>query len=1256
MLFEATEDDIRVLNDYQLSDILRRLLNLEATKFGVYKSGISVALNINTADGGIDGTIKWDNGPERTDHIPCRNVMYQCKATKMTPAAAGKEVLTNPKKKPQQIKPGVNRVLSEGGAYVLFTKSELNDEQIKNCKGSIRKSFKKHLKKYAETATIEIYDASQIKSWINGYLPAIVAVKEWSRRPVISGLQTWKEWGELQGLDKNKFITDNETKSLISSIRSDVERPGNVLRLVGLSGLGKTRLVYEAIRDSYDYDPLPDRVIYVNAADGYNDLPRYVIDFKRFNYEYILIVDDCDADLHQELEKYIKNTKMSLLTLDYNADKNCCINTKKMPRASNYIIKRIILDAYDQLNESDLNRIVEFSSGFPLMAVRLVEERLDRATDIGYLRDDRLLQKLLGNQASDKHKKVITALALFEYVGIENAAYEQCQFVAEKIVRMDDASFYECVQDFKKRGLIDKRGDYIRVIPRPLAVRLAADWWEKNPSELIKSIIIDHLPNAPAQLVEALCENIPNLSFLTKAQELVKELCGERAPFGQAEVLKSVQGSRLFRAFVQVNSVATANALYKLFYRLPLEELRLVDGDTRRNLVWALERLCFRNDTFCDAARVMLVFAAAENESWSNNATGLFVKLFDTFLSGTEAPPKLRLKIVDEALLDERQEVRALAIQALEHALETTHFMRSLGAEQQGLQPPLEDWRPKVWSEAFDYWEKSLERLTEVVLINNELREQAKSAIAKNIRGLMAYGRVEALDKALSKIVSVTGRYWPEALESIKHTISFHASNMPQSGKDALDKWVALLQPESLPERLKLIVSIPPYEHEQGENGQYIDTAVNRAESLAQKCAECPEELITNFHIILKGEQRQGYAFGKALSKNLAMLKPVLDSALDVFENIPASEANPVVITAMLGEIKKRDPKLWQSSFERITKSPVLSKHYVDFVRYSRPGKIELDTILSLINHKCLTIRSVKLLSVGHALSHLKPKMICDFIGGLSEFGEEGFWVALDILFMYCHGDQKKWEACTTLFKALIMKVDFIKNPPTYPMDLYHWSEVVKILLKSTDDQLAKLVGKSIFSLLKNENQISINRHEIKDIIKFLFENGYGDSIWPMVTECLKDDDPLAEFRLGNLLSGNREQNESSNIIFNLDEEFLLDWCRKNPEFGPKFVAKAAPLYIEKSNEIVLAPIANRIIDEFGDDDDVLACLSSFMGIKTWWGSRTPELNKENSIYQILRSHPKPKVREWAARNQSHIIREIEEENRSREESEWGIS
>jgi hypothetical protein len=69
----------------------------------------------------------------------------------------------------------------------------------------------------------------------------------------------------------------------------------------------------------------------------------------------------------------------------------------------------------------------------------------------------------------------------------------------------------------------------------------------------------------------------------------------------------------------------------------------------RRDVIWALERLAEHAELFLPAAALLLALAEAENERWSNSATGVFAGLFSLAYgeaAPTELTPDYRLPVL----------------------------------------------------------------------------------------------------------------------------------------------------------------------------------------------------------------------------------------------------------------------------------------------------------------------------------------------------------------------------------------------------------------------------------------------------------------------------------------------------------------------------------------------------------------------------------------------------------------------------------
>src|SRR5262249_42755943 len=125
----------------------------------------------------------------------------------------------------------------------------------------------------------------------------------------------------------------------------------------------------------------------------------------------------------------------------------------------------------------------------------------------------------------------------------------------------------------------------------------------------------------------------------------------------------------------------------------------------RREVIWALERMAIWRELFADSARLLLKLAEFENETWGNNATGVFAGLFSPGpdrVAPTEASLEERFPVLKEALESDSGNVRLVALKAADDALESHSFSRASGAEYQGLRREPRLWRPHTWGDIFD--------------------------------------------------------------------------------------------------------------------------------------------------------------------------------------------------------------------------------------------------------------------------------------------------------------------------------------------------------------------------------------------------------------------------------------------------------------------------------------------------------------------------------------------------------------------------
>lgn len=1250
--FNIKSSDISRLSDIQLTQLLNDLLHAEAYEFGLAQSGVEVALNINVGDGGEDGLIEWQDGPPKTNYVPCRLTMFQNKATDKGPAGYANEIVrTKAVGRPPSLKPRVEEVLDAGGAYIVFTTTELNKQQKLRRITAVRKKLIDAGKKYAETCIIRVYDAAQIASWVNQFISTIVNVQSWGGLSTERGLKNFRLWSQDEELSRLSFISVESRKAILKTLTESIEEPKSCFRLMGLSGLGKTRTAFQVFKDN---EYLRSLVVYFDASHS-SDIHGLVADWVSLNRRAVIVVDNCEYRLHDSLVREVvrEGSQVSLLTLDYNIDSvSMPTKTFKLEPMSNDELLLLLEPEYkEQL--PDLDRIVDFAQGFPQMAVLLAEARLAEDPRIGELTQDQLAQKLLwrhGEAEDPTKEKILRACSLFDSFGIEAEVENQLEFIS-KLIDVDADSVFECLQDYTERGLIDRRGRTGQVVPKPLAIRLAGQWWTKSRNTKKQELIAQ----IPPDMVEGFCNQVEKMDFHSDVKELTQQLCGPKGPFGQTEVILSSRGSRFFRSFVDVNPYATAEALYQVISPLSRDQLFSIEGDTRRNLVWALEKLCYHEKLFTQSAWCLLLLAMAENETWSNNATGMFAQLYRVQLSGTAAPPELRFSLLDDAINMNSHAIDKVVIQALAAAIRTFGGSRTVGAEYQGTKPPLQEWHPKIWQEVFDFWQLAFNRLLALMNRGDEQKQEVLHYIGDSIRPFVARGQLSMLDSAIQQVVAFNGPYWPEALSSIKHTFQYDAEKLNQEAKDALNSWLELLNPKqaSLSEKLKIIVTNPPWEHKEDSDGRYIDVSEENAKKLARELSSRLEELLANLNLIFTGEQKQAYIFGYELAKYSGEYSSLVDESLNQI-----SKHESPNISFALGvyraefEYSKRD---WQKNIDRLVDDKHLVKFYVYFIRTGQIQKFHLERFLELIDKDHLLPESSNVLSSGQVTNSLNHEEISDFCINLARRGEIASWSALNIIYMYCFGDESKLDTLRDPLKEIVTTVPLWEQPARGVTDGYQWSDLIEKLLRVRDKSLVLAIGQQLIKACT----IGFNHNQLwtyyKPILLKLMKN-YEETLWPILGDAIASAEGKKRYWLKELVEHeNSFSNKMPSVLSFVSINKVINWCKKNPDSGPSFVANSVGIIEDSEEGKRPSPLFIALLENFGDKKQVRNALSANIASRGWTGSLVPHLESDKKVLSTLLDYKDVNVRGWVKNHIANTDKQIEFEKKRDEEKDIGF-
>lgn len=1063
-----------------------------------------------------------------------------------------------------------------------------------------------------------------------------------------------EDWKNIERNHNYHYASDENRAKNLDSLIAALGASRAAIRLTGASGLGKTRLLLEAIEKSQTID---DSSVLIFNAPGYEtEIKECIRSMVEDRADGLAVIENCSIDLHNHLAKEVNKTDclLKLVTIGYsNEQVDDSIHIQLSPLTDD-AIKQVLSPILIGMDPSDIDRVARFAQGYPLMATLIAEQYQKEGRLLGSIETSSVVRKLIDGDGgiTEAEKSVLSACSLFDVFGTtEGAAGEEAKFIAENVAGSELRVFDRVISTFTRRQIINRAGRYARLIPKPLALTLASEWWEQTSYERQKQLI-DNLPNS---LMQSFCTQASYLDNQPSVQRFSDRLFGGGSPFVKAEELLTERGSKLFRAFVEVNPESTSDALYHTLSERTHKQLQAIDGETRRNLVWALEKLCFHSSVFEKSSWCLLLLASAENESWSNNATGMFSQLFRVNLSGTQAKPNIRFDVLKRAIDLNQPNIELIVLEALEQAISTHGGSRTIGAEYQGTKAPLEEWRPNIWKDVFDFWQQAFDLMLILLERGTPQKDKVLSIIGHSIRGLLSNGRIEMLDAAIRKIVSINGRYWPEALDSIKSTFEYASKGMSSESSAALNSWLSLLSPASaeLPEKLKILVTNPPWEHRKGDDGHYIDIAAKNAKALATELSSNINELLPHLDSLLAGEQKQSFAFGYQLAHELDNFNNFLDHTLNCLSRI--ERANPSLVLGMYRGLFELSPSLWEEYINKLIENKNLAHHYPDFIRTGDIKKTHLDTLLELIQHGVLSANAANALSYGSVTECIEPNVIADFCLQLSKLGGQANWSALNVIYMYYFSNKDCIDSMRNELKTLVLSVPLHREQQHTASDLHHWQDLADKLLNQRDPEFAIALTNQLIDSSKH----GLNHGDIWSYIKPFMLNlmkDYTDQLWPIFCDAIIQSKGMETYWLQQLLD--RETGLASNlpsVLSAIPVESVIHWCSNQPSVGPVFVARCLSIFetvgeAQKPSELFIA-----LLENFGNDKRVASELSANIASRGWSGSLVPYLESDKAALYPLIEHENPNVRAWVKNHISYIDLQITEELERDEEHGFGF-
>jgi hypothetical protein len=710
--FSVDPRQVAALGGAYFGQFVGRLVATETSAHGMAGTTLETTYLENVGDGGVDAGLRDATG---TSWLPAGDSAWQFKAGDLSPAKCKTEL------------EGATRaieILRAGGSYRLVLGASLTSDKIAARRAKLKEAAR-GLGMIGADPRIDVIAADGLARWIEEF-PAL-AVNPLLRGTGVVG-QTFEEWSRSIR-HTTLWVSSPERDVQIAALRTALTGGTQLdLHLDGVSGLGKTRLVLEALRGQ----PYEAIVVYSAAADSF---PVTVLtQLQSQKRRAVVVIDECDRKQHEIYAQVLTTgTTIRLLTIGEPGGSSTRTPMISLGAFGNSAMEKLLQSNRPSLSSEAGRVVVQVAAGNIDYALKLAQLAIEGGPgSAGRFVTEEDLRAFFTNQLPNGQLFLSScALALFSRFGLDGETAHELEVIAGGLgVSADELR--AAATELQRRGLLSKQGRYRSVGPHPVAIYLAAKGWE----EFGHRIVADLLPAFGPDLTERLFRRAADVGELDAASPAMAAVLAKGGLLASLDSIAEGRNSGLLVHFAVLAPEAVADRLAELLAAASEDELQRGLG-IRRDLVWTLEKLAWHSKTFATAADAILRLAIAENESYSNNASGTWIEFFGAMLPGTAATPDVRMAYLQASAASDDSRVRALAVQGAYRALDSSETIMVSGEVQGGV---VVEGRgtPPTFGDVWTYRNSAIDVLASLTAdLDQNIAEEASRRLVDSLQGLL---------------------------------------------------------------------------------------------------------------------------------------------------------------------------------------------------------------------------------------------------------------------------------------------------------------------------------------------------------------------------------------------------------------------------------------------------------------------------------------------------------------------------------------
>jgi hypothetical protein len=915
-MLDITNEDIEGLDDRQLRELVGRLCEAELRHESKDSSAVTWGGHQNAPDGGIDVRVGLPVGTDIGGFIPRAATGFQVKAQDMSASAVLAEM------RPQDtLRQSIVELANQGGAYIIASaQGSLADTALQSRRAAMVNALA--ALPNANALKVDFYDRQRLAGWARQH-PGVMLWLRGTCGRALTGWQPFGPWANPAQSTDSEYLTEGgvqiralavaQGKPLsavegLNAIREVLRRPQGIVRLVGLSGVGKTRLAQALFDFRIGQNALDAPVaLYTNINSGPQPSPLALAsDLVATKARAILIIDNCGPALHSQLTDMARAalSQLSVLTIEYDIREDQPEGTEVFEAtvASVSMVRNLLRVRFPKLAQNTAELAADMSGGNVRIAIALAEGAI-RGQSLGQLNSEVLFQTLFDQRQGPDQEllKIARGCALlYSYDGENTDATGELAAIGG-LVGSSVSEVYDVTATLLDRDLVQRRGAWRAVLPHALANRLAADALRHIPPANIKHAFFEP---ENRRLIRSFARRLGYLDASVEAQYWVADWLSPSGILRNVWDLDEFQ-TTVFENAIPANPTATLNAIE---HSLPARDAnRPLRAD--RHILRAIRSIAYDPALFERCTALLRLIASQGDDTSRKKATEIHTSLFWIVLSGTLAPIDQRVGIARRLILSTSIDEQSLGYLALEALLKNQHFNSSyefaFGARARDY-----GFYPRSPDDIEQWFALSFSLVIELARSAGEAREHMKRIVANRFRELWASGLLHSELARFATEVIADGTFWRDGWQAIRRFIAFDNDKTSDSHR-RLRKLEAQLRPADLVGRVRaraLGSSAGNYDMDDTDPN-FIETRNADAEALGEALAAAPADFLTLMPEIVRGPGILHF-LGVGLARGAGSPVTIWNQLAAAFAQADANRRDTRVFSGMLSHLKLSHPEL----------------------------------------------------------------------------------------------------------------------------------------------------------------------------------------------------------------------------------------------------------------------------------------------------------------------------------------------------------